>query len=238
METGTDTRLPRGALAVIAVGLLATLAAALLSTDKPAGAAELEWEARMPLPDSRPAAIPGGGQVRISEGGLRATDPNASGYRLYRVAAVLAVDPASAVANRDVRCAMNVPRRRTVAARTPENRAAYPLPSSEEDLGKQNLPATVTVEFNAHETDLARIRLGDAFDAFSNLPGVTVDWAPFRLAQQTWEWGVPANPPAGPVRLAFAGIWRTSASPAAKIACTVNSSTGSATVHTAGSLSR
>src|SRR5260221_6036212 len=90
MNAGKQTRPPRGALAVVAVGLIATLAAALLSTDEATGsAAELFWEAKAPLPDSKTAPIPGGGAMQISEAGVRVTEPHISGYSTYRVARVL-----------------------------------------------------------------------------------------------------------------------------------------------------
>ena len=173
MEAGSDTRPPRVALAVIAIGLVATVAAALLSTDKPIGAAELGWEARAAMPDSRPAAIPGNGKIRLTEAGIRATDANISGYRLFRVAAVLVVSPGSSVSHGQVQCAVRVPGIRAIVARTPENRASYPLPSSEEDLENQPVPRTVTVEFNSHSSDLARVELGDAFEAFASQTGVS-----------------------------------------------------------------
>ena len=72
---------------MIAIGLLATVAAALLSTDKPIGAATLEWVGEAPMPDSKTAAIPGGGTMQLGEGGIRSTEPNISDYTLFRVSA-------------------------------------------------------------------------------------------------------------------------------------------------------
>lgn len=223
---------------MIAVGLVATVAAALLSTDKPIGAAELSWEVKRALPDSKPAAIPGGGTMWLSEAGMRATEANVSGYRLYRVAAVLTIDAGSAVGHGRVRCDMWVPRRRTIVAHTTSNRASYPLPSEGEDPIKQGVPPTSIVEFNSNGTDLARVELGDAFDRFTGARGVVVDWAPFRLGRQGWDWGLPDGRPAEPLRLAFASIWRTTAVPAARIACTVTTGAGSATVATGDGVRR
>ena len=62
MKLSKDNRPPRGALAVIAIGLIATFAAAALSTEEAGGSsAEIEWIEQAPLPDSPAAAIPGGG---------------------------------------------------------------------------------------------------------------------------------------------------------------------------------
>lgn len=222
---------------MVAIGLLATVAAALLSTDKPLGAIEVAWAERTPLPDSKPAAIPGGGEVRLSEAGIRVTEPNVSEYRLYRAAAILTIDAGSAVGQGRVRCSERVPRR-TIVAHTPSQRASYPRPSEEEELVKQEVPERVLVEFASHSADLATVELGDAFGAFVDERGVTESWADFRVGRQEWIWGLPSGRPGKPLRLGFASIWRTTATPAVQIACTVATAAGSATVRTAGSLPR
>ncbi|MBW8058910.1 MAG: hypothetical protein FVQ78_00970 [Solirubrobacterales bacterium] len=231
MKAGRETRPPRGALIVIAVGLIGCVAAALLSTDKPIGAVELSWESKRPLPDSAPAAIPGGGEMRLSGAGIRVAAPNVSGYRLYRVAAVLTIDAGSAAGRGRIRCPIRV-QRRTIVARTPNRRASYPRPS--EELIKQEVPPSSIVEFNARGTDLAAVELSDAFHEFTGARGVTVEWAPYRQGVQEWVWGLPPGRPAEPLSLAFASIWRTTGTPGVRIACTVETATGSATTATAG----
>jgi hypothetical protein len=236
MKEALNSRPPRGALAVVAVGLVATVAAAALATEGPVGsAAELFWEAKTPLPDSRQAAIPGGGTMRLSEAGVRATEPNFSGYRLYRVAGVLTIGTGSAVGQGRVRCTTRVPGSALVA-HTPGSRAAYPRSSSGESLTKQEVPEKVLVEFNSHGTDLAVLDLADAFDTFTDRRGVVVSWTPYRKGVQEWQWGLPRGRPAQPLELGFASFWRTTATPAARISCTVETAGGSATVRTAGAL--
>lgn len=219
---------------MIAVGLVACVAAALLSTDKPIGAAELAWESKVAIPDSKPARIPGGGTMQIVGAGLRATERNVGEYRLYRQAATLRIGPGAAVGQARVSCAVRVPGD-AIVAHTPIGIAAYPLPS--EDLAKQGVIDQVVVEFNSHSTELARVELGDAFDRFAVSPGVTVEWANYRPQRQRWSWGLPAGRPPEPLDLGFASIWRTTSAPAARIACTVTTGAGSATVRTAGALS-
>jgi hypothetical protein len=222
---------------VVAVGLIATLAAALLSTDTATGsAAELFWEAKAPLPDSKAARIPGGGAMRISEAGIRVTEPNISGYSLYRVAGVLKIDAGSAIGQGRLRCATRVPGSALVA-HTPGSRAAYPRSSSGENLTKQDVPEVVLVEFNSHGTDLGVLGLSDAFDTFTDRPGVVVSWSPYRKGVQGWQWGLPAGRPAKTLELGFASFWRSTGTPAARISCTVETGAGKATVRTAGQLS-
>jgi hypothetical protein len=219
---------------VIAVGLLATIFAALLSTDKPLGAVELEWESKAPLPDSKPAAIPGSGEMRLADAGIRVTEANASEYRLYRVAAVLTIDAGSAIGQGRLRCGIRVPPR-TIIAKTPSSRASYPR--SSEELAEQEASEKALVEFNSRSTDLAVLEMGDAIGKrYTEEKGIVVEWAPYKVGQQVWQWGFPPGRPAKPLVLPFASIWRTTATPAAKIACTIATSAGSATVRTAGSL--
>jgi hypothetical protein len=173
--------------------------------------------------------------MRIGDAGIRVTEANAGNYRLYRVAAVLTIDAGSAVGQGQARCGVRVPGR-TIVAHSPNQRASYPRPSEGDDLIKQDVPERVLVEFASHSTDLAVLELGDTFERFTDVRGVTASWADFRVGRQEWIWGLPGGRPEEPLRLGFASIWRTTATPAAKLACSVATGAGSATVRTAGSL--
>jgi hypothetical protein len=240
-EAPRDTRPPRGALLVIAVGLLACLFAALLTTDKSSGsAALLEWVQKTPLPNSKAVPVPGGGgQVQLTEAGIRATGTNVSGYALYRVAAVLRIDAGSPVGGARALCSMRAPGR-TEVAQTPGSRATYPR--SSEELIKQGVPENVLVEFTSHGTDLAVVEFGDAFEigdnaeSFANERGIKLEWPAYRVGREQWEWFLPPGPPSEPLELGLASVWRTTAIPAAKITCTLTTSAGAATVRTAGAL--
>lgn len=225
---------PRGALIVIAIGLLATLAAAVLSTDKLIGAATLEWVEKTPLPDSKRVAIPGGGEMQLTEAGIRSTEENAGEYTLYRTSAVLRISAGSAIGHARLRCSINVPRQ-TIVAKTPKSRASYPR--SSEELSEQETSETSLVEFSSHSTDLASVELGDVIgERYTRQKGIVVEWAPFRIGQQVWRYGLPTGRPKEDLRLPFASIWRTTSKPAAQIACTVENSAGTASVRTAGAL--
>ena len=85
-----DNRPPRGALIVVAVGLLACRGRRRCSrTDKrerrgrQPGMGPVERRSRTP----RPVPVPGGkGEMQLTEAGIRATGTNVSGYSLFRVA--------------------------------------------------------------------------------------------------------------------------------------------------------
>jgi hypothetical protein len=234
MADEKQNRPPRGALAVIAVGLVATVFAALLSTDEPIGAATLEWVEKAPMPDSQVVPIPGGGRMQLTEAGIRATEANISDYTLYRVSAVLTIDAGSAVGQSRLRCSVHVPHG-AEAAKTTKSRAAYPR--SSEDLIKQDASETSLVEFSSHSAELASVEIADVLGKrYTDEPGIVVEWGPYRESRQVWQLGLPSGQPKAPLRLPFISIWRTTVTPAARMACTIETAAGSATVRTAGSL--
>jgi hypothetical protein len=238
MGDDAQSRPPRGALIVIAVGLLATVAAALLANpNASSGAVEIEWEQHAPLPDSRAATVPGGeGTVQLVEGGLRATGRNVSGYQLFRVADVLSISKGAAVGGARVLCAIRIPPQHTLVTHAPGNRGAYPRPSEEDNLIQQEVPEKVKVEFNAKGTDVALVELGDAFERFVDERGVTLSWAPFQIGRQGWQWGLPSGRAARQLELGFAAIWRTTVKPSAHVSCALTTSAGTIRVHTSGAL--
>jgi hypothetical protein len=226
-------RPPRGALIVIAIGLLATVAAALLSTDKLLGAATLEWVEEAPMRDSNKARIPGGGEMQLTDAEIRSTEANVSEYTLYRASAVLNISAGAAIGHGRLRCSIRA--KRAIIAKTYESRASYPR--SSEELSEQGTPENSAVEFSSHSTDFALVEMSDMLgERYTREKGIVVEWAPYRIGQQVWKYGLPAGQPKQDLVLPFATIWRTTATPAAKISCTVENSTGAATVKTVGAL--
>jgi hypothetical protein len=235
MDTGQENRPPRGALAVIAVGLVATLAAAVLATDEAGGSSvEIEWVARAPIPDSPPAAIPGGGSMRIEESGLRTSENNIDGERVFRATSVLRIAADSAVGQARVRCRMSGGG--AELGRTVNSRGAFPRSSGEYNLTKQEVPESVGIRLPIQGAEFASLEMGDAFPAFTDLPGVVVSWQPHRTDSQEWQWGLPEGRLQKPLALGFASFWRTSGRVSAKVSCTLETGAGSATVRTAGTL--
>jgi hypothetical protein len=231
-----ENRPPRGAIAVVAIGLIATLAAAALATDESGGAwVEVEWAARGALPDSRPAGIPGGGSMKLEDAGLRATEANVNGEHLFRLAAVLRIDAGSAVGQARVGCTMRGGG--AELARTGDNRGSFPRSTSEESLTKQDVPDRVGLKFPISGGEYASLELGDAFDAYTSLRGVVGSWDKHRTTSMGWQWGLPKGRPEKPVTLGFASFWKTATrAPAGSVACTLENAVGSATARTAGSL--
>lgn len=234
-EGSPDNGIPRGALAVVAIGLIATVAAALLATDRSSGSAvQLEWVQEASLPDSGTVPAPGGrGEMQLTEAGLKATGTNFSGYALYRVAAVLRIGAGSPVGGGRIRCSAKSPQ--GFVAQTPKSRASYPR--SSEKLDKQDEPEVVLVEFSSHGGGLAVVEFEDLFsDGFASEEGIKLEWPSYREGDERWEWFLPPGPPAEELALPFASVWKTTAVPRTRLACTLTTSAGAATVATAGAL--
>lgn len=235
MSGDADNRPPRGSIVVVAVGLLASLAAWLLSTDESGGAwVTVEWAGRAALPDSRPAAIPGGGSMRLEDAGLRVTEANIEGERVFRLAAVLRIEAGAAVGQARVSCAMRGGG--AELARTGDNRGAFPRSTSEESLTKQDVPDRVGLKFHYSGGEYASLELGDAFETYTDLRGVVGTWERHRTRSMGWQWGLPPGRPAEPLTLGFASFWKATRPPSGSVACTLETGAGRAAVRTAGEL--
>jgi hypothetical protein len=235
MDLSSNSRPPRGAIAIVIIGLIATLAAAALATDESGGAwVEVEWAARGALPDSSPAGIPGGGSMKLEDAGLRVTEANIEGERVFRLAAVLRIDAGSAVGQARVDCTMRGGG--AELARTGDNRGAFPRSTSEESLTKQSVPDRAGLKFHISGGEYASLELGDAFDVYTPLRGVVGTWEEHRTNSMGWQWGLPEGRPEEPVTLGFASFWKTARAPSGSVACTLENAVGNAAVRTEGSL--
>lgn len=236
-ESGNETRPPRGALIVIAVGLFATLAAAVLANENLAGeAAGLEWVQTKKLPDSETASIPGGGgEMQLTHAGLRATGVNVSNYSLFSSAATLRIDAGSPVGSARIQCAMKAGAQ-TEVGQTPGSRASYPR--SSDQLTEQPVPESVQVEFSSHGTNLAELALEGLPGRFATETGIKLEWPTYRIGVERWRWFLPPGPPKAELVLPFATVWKATRIPSVEIACTVSTSAGEASVRTGGAFER
>lgn len=234
-EGPKDDRMPRGVLVIVAIGLLACVLAAVLTTDKGSGeAAELVWVQSEPMPDSKVVDVPGGGgTMQLTGSGIRATGTNASGYSLYRVISILNISAGSPVGSARIYCAMTGPSGAELA-QTPSVRAAYPR--SSEELFEQEVPEVVLLEFSALGAELATVPVDDFQERFSTQKGVKLEWPEREEGRNGWKWFLPPEKPSEQLVLPFAAVWKSTAVPAATVSCTLETSSGKATVRTAGAL--
>ena len=228
------TRPPRGALIVIAVGLVACLVAALASTGKGEGeAANLEWvEASKPV-ESEPVPIPGG-EMQLTEARIRATGTNVSGYSLYVANAKLNVSAGSAIKDSKITCTVKAPRGTEITRSSGGLRATYPR-SSDAGIYNQEVPETVLMDFSSKSSELAVLEFPDRPPRFTSEKGVKVEWPEYKTGEERIEYLV-AGKPKQDMELPFFTIWRTTDVPAAKFACTLEAKTGEATVSAAAAL--
>jgi len=234
---GTPDRPPRGALIVIAVGLIATVAAAALANTELSGdAAQLEWVRIKELPDSRSVTIPGGDgeQMQLVDAGLRASGMNVSGYTLYRSAASLRIEAGAPVGSSRILCSTSASGSDTEVAQTPELRASYPR--SSDDLIDQPAYEVSLVEFASHGTGLAVVEIEDLPDNFATEQGIKLEWPTYRTGFEHWRYFLPPGPPAKDLVLPSTAIWRATKIPEFEISCELTTSAGEATVSTAGAL--
>jgi hypothetical protein len=222
---------------VVVVGLFATLAAAVLANENLSGdAAQLEWVQTKALPNSKPAAVPGGnGQMQLTEADLRATGTNISGYLLFRSAATLRIDSGAPVGSARILCSMHAPGG-TEVAQTPDLRASYPR--SSDDLIEQPAFDVSLVEFSSHGTGLASVEIEDLPDSYATESAIKLEWPTYKVGLERWRWFLPPGPPKKDLVLPFTTIWKATKVPAVEIACTLTTSAGGATVETSGEMAK
>jgi hypothetical protein len=65
-----------------------------------------------------------------------------------------------------------------------------------------------------------------------------VEWPTYSVGTERWRWFLPPGPPAQTLALPFATIWKSTKTPAIEISCTLTTSAGTATVGSAGKMSK
>jgi hypothetical protein len=227
-----DDRPPRGALIVVAIGLIACVVAALASTGKGEGeAAHLEWVQAGTGPDSRAAAVPGGeGEMRLTDARIRATGTNVSGYSLFTVGSTLQISAGSPIAGGTVLCSVRARPGTEVAQSSGGLRATYPR-SSEAGIYNQEVPETVLMDFSSHSSELAVLEVLDRPGRFTTEKGVKLEWPEYKVGQERLEYAISGKPKQN-LELPFFTIWKTTDPPAAGIGCTLETDNGEATVQT------
>ena len=233
-----DTRPPRGALIVIAIGLVACVVAALAATGKGEGeAATLEWVQAGEGADSQVVPIPGGiGEMQLSNARIRATGTNFSGYSLFIVGSRLTVSAGSPIGGGFILCAVKAPNGTEVAQSSGDLRGTYPR-SSDQGIYSQLVPETVLMRFSSHGGEIASLEVPDRPRSFTTERGVKVDWPSFKIGEERIKYFI-AGKPKQDLVLPFFTLWRTKDVPSARLSCTLETSAGKATVSTEAALAK
>ncbi len=222
---------------MIAVGLLACVAAALLTTDKGSGeAANLEWVQAAAIPASKPVQVPGGSQsMQLIGNEISATGTNVSGYSLFRVASTLRIEQGAPVGHSRILCSVSA-RRAEIAQTAGGLRATYPR-SSEAGIYSQEVPETLLIDFSARGAELAVLE-GKPIARFTTEKGVKLEWPEYEVGTEHLKYFIAGGKPKRNLALPFYTVWKSTSVPAAEVACTLTTSAGKATVHTAGQLKK
>jgi hypothetical protein len=233
-----ETRPPRGALIVIAVGLVACVVAALASTGKGEGeAASLEWVQAGKGPDSKVVPVPGGqGEMQLTNTRIRATGANVSGYSLYIVSSALRVSAGSPIGGGRILCAVKAPNGAEVGQSSGGLRGTYPR-SSESGIYSQLVPETVLMQFSSHGGELASLEVPDRPRSFTTERGVKLEWPEYKVGEERLKYFI-AGKPKQDLVLPFFTLWRTTDVPSAGISCTLETSAGTSTVSTEAALAK
>lgn len=241
-SVSADERIPRGAIVVVVVGLLATVAAALLTGGSTSGeAAHLEFVQKAKIPDSKKVAVPGSktAKMQLVGGTIKATGTNVAGYSLFRVLSIVKIDPGGRIGG-ELLCSIHAPRTQTEVAHSEGGlRMLYPR-SSEDGVSGQEVPNTVLAKFASHGHLLAVLEeiTEDMPESFTTVQGVKVGWPEYEEGTEHVLYYLPHGKAPSTVELPFYAIWKSKKAPAAKIACTLETKLGKATVKTEGSLPR
>jgi hypothetical protein len=227
-----DSRPPRGALIVVAVGLVACVVAALASVGKGEGeAANLEWVQNRSVADSKAVAVPGGhGEMGFIGTTIHATGTNVSGYSLFDAATTLKVSAGSPVGHSVILCSVKAKHGTEIAQSTGGLRATYPR-SSEEGIYSQAVPETVLMDFSSHSAETALLEVPDRPKGFTTEQGVKVGWPEYKVGVERIKFYV-AGKPKRDLELPFFTIWKTTAPPEAAMSCVLKTSAGTSTVAT------
>jgi hypothetical protein len=236
-----DERIPRGAIIVVAIGLLATILAAVLSnTGGGSGeAAHLEFVQKAKIPDSKAVPVPGSKTLKMQlvGGTIKATGTNVAGYSLFRVLETVKIDQGARIGG-ELLCSVHAPTTGTLIAQSSGDlRMLYPR-SSEQGVSGQEVPQTVLAKFASHGHVLAVLEevTEDMPENFTTIEGVKVGWPEYEEGTEHLLYHLPHGKAKTTVELPFYTVWKSKKAPAAEIACTLETKLGKATVETKGSL--
>jgi hypothetical protein len=242
-ESTPDSRIPRGAIAVVVVGLIATIAAALLTSGKGGGeAAHLEFVQQRPITNSKAVAVPGGhGQkMQLVSGKIQATGTNVGGYSLFRVLTTLKIDKGAPLSDGHLICSIKGRGNGTLIAQSSGGlRMLYPR-SSEDGIYGQPIPETVLAQFSSHGYELAELEevFEDMPEKWTTVKGVKLAWPEYEEGTENLDYSLPEGNAPVAVELPFYTIWKSTKPPAAQVSCTLNVAGGKATVETEAALPR
>lgn len=218
-EPKEDGGIPRLAIGVVILGVIASLAIYGLSFVPGSGSLEIDWDTSEEIA-APPSKQVGNGTFSVSRTSLSALAPNEDGLLLYRVAGVARIDTDGRRAAQ-LRCTVRSGvAGETRLARASRLRAAWPRSSSGIGVDRQEVPETSTVKYRTEESKKIDLPIRDVVQRYVDTNAVvTVEWDGYVEDSQTWFWRLPDGSGTGTTTLPWLVIFETETRPKGLIDC-------------------
>ncbi len=217
-ESAKRDRIPRLAIAVVVVGLLATAAVYAIAQLPGSGSLEIDWDTTEVV-STPPARDLGNGSFAVARSSLSALAPNDEGGLIYRVAGVVRIDSGGRKLT-TVRCDVNsnAAGETNRMAHSSRLRAAWPKPS--DALQEQEVPETSFVKFRTPDSKKIDLPIRDVVQRYIDTDAPTqVEWDGYIEDDQNWIWTMPNGTGVGAATLPWLVIFKTDARPKGTIKC-------------------
>jgi len=215
--------IPRGAIATVIVGLVATLMVIAIDLRSTGGGPDsTEWLTVELIETPAPAKLGKGGSFGLARTTLSAIAPIESGELLFRVSGVVEIDSGRSDGPAIARCDVTSPAEDSFIARTPKRRGSWPRPS--EELQAQEVPEELVVKFKRRGSSVLGLPVRDVFRTYTDSAALTdLDWDGFSKQTQNWVWTMPEGTGEGGARLNYLVVFKTTEKPRAVIVCSGSS---------------
>jgi hypothetical protein len=206
---------PRGAVVVVAVGLLVTVLAVALTSSPGQAGATVAYKTQTKFPQSKTVKFGQGGNTQIVDGLLSTTDANEAGDRLFTIETSLRVKAGSGAKITQVSCQLKLPQG-TLMGQSEGLRAAFPRPLA--NTADDAIKAGIPVDFTNGSESQAGITLRNVFFKYVIGGDPSVNWSDLAAGQHTWLWRYPT--PVAKTRINFAAVLTGRGGKTVPIACT------------------
>lgn len=210
---------PRGAVAVVIVGLIASLGVYVIGLRTGGSSAEQDWETIEPVTVPAAKEVGDGGSFGLARTSISALPPNASSDLIFRIAGVVQIDSGKGADPASVRCDItSTTPGDTFIARTTSKRSAWPRPSDE--LQAQEVPELSVAKLPYKGADVQELPIRDVFRRYTDSTAPTlVDWDFLDETTQTWIWTMAKGTGGETATMGYDVIFRTQERPEATIDC-------------------
>jgi hypothetical protein len=223
---------PRGAVVVVAVGLLVTVLAVALTRNPGQAGAAIDYKTKTKFPQSNTVKLGQGGNTQIVDGLISTTAANDVGDRLFTIETSLRANAGPGAKITQVSCQLKLPQG-TLMGQSEGRRAAFPRPlaNTADDAIKDGVP----VDFTNGSDEQAGVTLRQVFFKYVIGGNPSVEWSDLAAGQHTWLWRYPK--PVAKTRANFAAVLTGHGGATVPIACTPEAKGASGTVRATTSTS-